>query len=140
MNETNLIISEEVAMDDFNRMLRAARVKWDLYKQVSGQRDAENERAVIVDAIMDGRVIIDDNGFPTVRVELDSVKEIKITRRGCRGDWLMIDRVKEGHNSAAQNAVMGKFLGVAPAVIELLEGQDFTLIQALWWIFLGYRV
>jgi hypothetical protein len=132
-------ISEELAQAEFERILKAARVKWDLYKAVQGARDAESVRMIIVDAIMDGRVVVDAEGFPTVRTSSDTVQEIKVFRRGVRGDWLMVDRVKEGHNVQAQDAVMAAFLKKSPAELQLLETSDYSLVESLWWIFLGYR-
>jgi hypothetical protein len=132
-------VSEEMAQAEFTRILKAARVKWDLYRAVQGARDAESARMVIVDAIMEGRVVVDAEGFPTVRTSLESVPEIKVFRRGTRGDWLMVDRVKEGHNVQAQDSVMASFLKKTPAELQLLETQDYSLVESLWWIFLGYR-
>lgn len=132
-------ISREIAEQDFDRILRAARIKWEIYSMMAG-RDGDVDRAIIIDAIMDGRITVNDDGFPTVYTESENekLKEIKIFRRSTRGEKLAMDRVKDGHNIAKQDAVLAKFLGLAPAMLQLLEDRDYNLIDCLWTIFLGY--
>lgn len=135
-------VTEEMAKQEFDRMLKAARVKWDKYVLYAGGRDAENERDLIVDNIMDGIVTINDLGFPTLRTPHKHPKlaEIKIFRRPISADKLMMDKEKEGHEIAKERAVVAKFLGITPSLISQLEEVDETVLKTLWHIFLGYRV
>jgi hypothetical protein len=132
-------VDKSVAEDDFDAIFKAARVKFDVYCAVHG-KDGELDRQIIVDAIKDGRITVDENGFPTVHpdTENEKLKNIKIMRRPVRADKLAMDRVKEGHDMGKQDAVLGKFLGVAPQMLGLLEERDYNLLQSLWLIFLGY--
>ena len=132
-------VTEERANKDFALMLKAARVKWEIYSQFQG-RDGELDKLIIIDAIMDGRVTINEEGFPTVYPETENerLKEIKLMRRSTRGEKLAMDRVKEGHDVAKQDAVLGKYLGIAPKLLGVLEDRDYNLINCLWTIFLGY--
>jgi len=136
--ENKTTVTEEIAEQDFERMLKAARVKWDLYRQISGTRDADNDKALIISEIMDGRISVNESGFPTVHTESEIQPEIKIFRRSTRADKLMIDRCKEGHNVQAQDAVMGVFLKVAPTVLQKLDDVDYRNVEVLWSLFLGY--
>jgi hypothetical protein len=132
-------VTREIAEQDFDRILKAARIKWTIYSKIIG-RDADVDREIIIDAIEDGRITVNDEGFPTVYpdTQTEKLKEVKIFRRTTRGDKLAMDRVKDGHNIAKQDAVLAKFLGIAPGMLQLLEDRDYNLIDCLWTIFLGY--
>ena len=132
-------ITREIAENDFDTMLKAARVKWDVYCRVH-QRDAEIDKEIIIDAIRDGRITINEVGFPTVHPETENekLKDLKVFRRPVRADKLAMDRVKEGQDMSKQDAVLGKFIDVAPKMLGLLEERDYNLLQSLWLIFLGY--
>lgn len=127
-----------MAEEEFGRILKAARVKWERYAKAQG-RDAELDKEFIIEAIIDGKVIVNDEGFPTVITESDNekLKEIKIPRRPVRGDMLAADRVSSGHDLAKQDAVIGKLVGLAPALLQLLEEGDYRVLTTLWLIFLG---
>ena len=132
-------ITKEIAENDFDAMLKAARIKWEVYCSVH-QRDAEIDKEIIIDAIMDGRITIGESGFPTVHPDTDNekLKELKIFRRPMRADKLAMDRVKDGQDMSKQDAVLGKFIDIAPKLLGLLEERDYNLLQSLWLIFLGY--
>lgn len=131
-------VTAGIAEQDFERMLRAARCKWDRYCSVYG-RDGELDKETIIDAILDGRIAVNDEGFPTLTTEHEApeLKEIKVRRRGLRGDWLAMDRVKDGNDVAKQDAVVGKFLGLAPSLLSRLEDTDYSILFSLWTIFRG---
>jgi len=131
-------VTREVAEADFNRILKAARVKWELFRQFSGTRDADNDKTFIIEEIMSGGITVNDDGFPTVHTEKQGAEKIKIFRRPIRADKLMIDRCKDGHNVKAQDAVLGEFLKVSPSILESLDEVDFKKIEVLWFLFLGY--
>lgn len=141
-SEANVEISEEFAQSEFDRMLKAARVKWDKYQMYAGSRDAENERDLVVDNIMDGNITIDDNGFPTLHTPHphEKLANIRIFRRPISADKLVMDKEKEGHYIAKERAAMSKFLNINPSLIGQLEEVDETVLKTLWNIFLGYRV
>ena len=136
--EENQAVAENVALEEFERILRAARIKWNLYVQVEG-RDGELDKEIIVDAIKDGRVSVNDDGFPTIHTENsnDKLKTIHL-RRFTDADMLAADRVKAAHDGAKMNAILGKWTGIDAALISLLESRDKRLLERLWSIFLGY--
>lgn len=133
-------VTRDIAEADFGRMLKAARVKWDRYCKAEG-RDGEDDKETVIGAIMDGCMTVNDDGFPTVLTDNDAteLREIKIRRRGLRGDWLAMDRVKEGNDVAKQDAVVAKFLGLAPALLTRLEESDYDLLYSLWTMFRSKR-
>ena len=132
--------SDEFAQDEFDRILKAARVKWDKYCLFSGQKDAESEKELIIDAIKEGVITVSDEGFPTVHTEHQNkqLSKISIVRRPVRGDKLAMDRVKDGHMVSKEDSILGKFLGISPAALQQLEERDYSLISTLWYLFLGY--
>jgi hypothetical protein len=155
MNEESMnTVTREIAEEDFGRICKAARVKWELYRTRTGKADADGDRdrtrtgkadadgdrESIVDAIMDGEITVDADGWPTVHTEHDSdkLKDIKIFRRPIRGDKLAMDRTKEGQNIQAQDSIMGKFLGLAAKELQALEETDYSRVESLWLLFLGY--
>ena len=139
MDENSTNMSQDFAEQEFDRICRAARVKFELMRTLDG-KDADKQKAIIVDAIIDGEITVDGDGFPTVHTPHDDekLKAIKIFRRPIRSEKLMIDRTKHGNNVEAQNAVMGKFLNLSKAEVAALEEVDFQRVEALWLLFLGY--
>jgi hypothetical protein len=133
-------VTKEIAESDFDRICKAARIKWGMYQSVNGKKDTDAIREVIVDAIVDGAVEVDEYGFPTVITESssDKLKRIKIYRRPTRIEELAADRVADGKNEAAQDAVLSTYLKLAPAQLGSLEKVDYTMVTTLWGIFLGY--
>lgn len=135
-------VTREIAEQEFDRIVKFARVKWEKYAQFAGNKDADAEREMIIDAIMDGYVSVDDEGRPTVHTahENENLKEIKIVRRPIKADKLAMDRVKEGQDQAKELATLGKFLCIAPSALGQLEEADYNVLSTLWFLFLGYRV
>lgn len=132
-------VTPEMAEAEFETILSAARVEWPMYVRLHG-KDVEVDKEIIINAIMHGAITVDEFGFPTVHTESENteLKSIKIKRRPFRGDMLAADRVKKDHDVAKEDAVFGKFLGIAPGLLTLLEERDYKLIHNLWTIFLGY--
>ena len=136
--EVKDVVTQELAEADFLRICKAARIKWDMFRQMAGTRDADNDKDLIVSEIMCGGITVNEEGFPTVHTESKALPTVAIFRRPIRADKLMIDRCKEGHNVKAQDAVLGAFLKISPALLQSLEEVDFKKIEALWFLFLGY--
>lgn len=129
-------IDRNVAESDFEMILKAARCKWNIYCMIEGN-DAEKDKELIIDAIMDRRVTVNDQGFPTLHTEEENEKLQKIFMRRMKdSDLLAMDRVKDGHNHGKTNAAIGKWVGLAPAMIGLLDRKDKVLLETLWCIFL----
>jgi hypothetical protein len=138
--ENTTMVTREIAESDFDSICKAARVKWELYRTLTGKADADGDKEKIIDAIMDGDISVDSEGWPTVHTSHDNakLKDIRIFRRPVRGDKLAMDRTKEGQNIQAQDSIMGKFLGLAAAQLQALEETDYSRVESLWLLFLGY--
>jgi hypothetical protein len=132
-NDTGVSMSREVAEDNFDLMCKAARIKWDRYRETNGKKDADEVREKLVYAIEDGEITISSDGWPTVHgyTQSGKQKDVKITHRPFGAERLMSDRVPEGKDVAKMYAVIGKFTGVSPADIASLEETDLRRVESL---------
>lgn len=135
MTDTNQVVTQEIAEVDFERMLKAARVKWEKYKRRNPD-EAEFDREDVIDAIMDGTITIDDGGFPELHFSdgPDNARELKFKRRILGRDMSAAGRSKS--DNRAFYFAAGAYFGVSPSELEALETGDIALLQTLWVIFL----
>ena len=129
-------VSLEIAESDFLRMCKAARLNWE--RQVSIDSDAANtDKSLVVAAIMDGLLEVDESGFPTIKTESDELPEIKFKRRPRGKDLLASEKFKKEQRMSAYYAVIAQYLGINPTYLKELETVDLTLVQTVYGIFLG---
>lgn len=136
MEERNEV-TEEFALEEFARILKAARVKWNIFSLANEDKDSDVIKAVLIDAIMDGRITVNDEGFPTVLPETDNerIKRVVFKRRLISADSFMTGG---GSDEQRMLRAWGKFFGIAPSELEKLEPTDMNLVLYLWKIFLGH--
>ena len=137
-------VNEEVAQAEFERILKAARVKWWKLGKVAGKADTEALKIEIVDAIMDGRVTVNDQGFPTIHTDNknEKLQSISILCRPIRAHKLAADRVNSDFEEKAKDTVIASFLSVgntkySASEIGLLEEGDYNILDWLWSLFLA---
>ena len=133
------VMTLEMAESEFNRMLKAARVKWHVYSAVHGKRDVEAEKTLLVDAIQCGQIELNDEGFPTINTahESEKLKRVVMHGRSVGANWLTMDRVPDGQEMRKLYSVIGKAFGLAAAEVGALEDADLNVIRSVWQIFLG---
>jgi hypothetical protein len=137
-------VSEEVATAEFDRILKAARVKWNVLQTTAGKADTDALKISIVDAIMDGRITVNDEGFPTVHTDndIDKLQNISISCRPIRAHRLAADRINSDFEEKAKDTVIAAYLSVgntkysASEIAQLEEG-DYNIIDWLWSLFLA---
>lgn len=137
-------VSESAAQAEFERILKAARVKWDILCKISGKADTEALKIKIVDAIMDGRIRVNDEGFPTVHTDnkIEKLQSISISCRPIRAHKLAADRINSDFEEKAKDTVIAAFLSVgntkySASELGLLEEGDYDIIDWLWSLFLA---
>lgn len=137
-------VCEEVAIAEFERILKAARVKWWKLQKVAGKADTDALKIEVVDAIMDGRVTVNDEGFPTVHTdnEAEKLKSISILCRPMRAHELAADRINSDFAEKAKDTVIADFLSVgktkySASEISKLEKGDYNILDWLWSLFLA---
>ena len=94
------VLTAEIAEQEFNRMLKSARVRWNVYETVHGKRDVEADRMIVIDALQYGQIELNDEGFPTVNTnsDVDKLKRLVMKGRKSVSKWLMTDRIPEGQD------------------------------------------
>lgn len=132
---TESVVTQEIAEKEFEDILKAARLKWDRYLKKNGDSAIEDKEE-IVNAIMDGEISVNENGFPTVHTHSDDdkMKELKFHRRLLGRDLRTLGKSLSDEQKFFE--VAGRYFGVAAAEIEALEMGDIALIQMLWIMFL----
>jgi len=137
-------VSKDVAITEFERILKAARVKWWKLEKTSGKADTEALKIEIVDAIMDGRITVNDQGFPTIHTDNESEKlqNISILCRPIRAHRLAADRINSDFEEKAKDTIIADYLSVgntkySASELSLLEEGDYNILDWLWSLFLA---
>ncbi len=138
-NEVKTVISKEVAEADFDRICKAARLKWDRKRDLLVKKDLNLDRDYIIEEIIAGRITVNDMGFPTVVTENEALPLVKFQRRPIGKDMLAMDRYKEGQDANKYTAVISQYLGISKSILEGLDSADLDNVQAIHGIFLANR-
>lgn len=138
-NKAKTVVTKEIAEADFARICKVARLKWNRKRDLLVQKDLNLDRDYIIEEIMDGRITVNDMGWPTVVTENDNLPLVKFERRPIGKDMLAMDRYKEGQDANKYTAVMSQYLGIAKSILEQLDSADLDNVQAIHGIFLANR-
>jgi hypothetical protein len=138
-NEVETVVTLEIAEADFDRICKVARLKWDRKRDLLVQKDLNLDRDYIIEEIMDGRITVNDMGWPTVITESETLPVVKFQRRPTGKDMLAMDRYKEGQDANKYMAIIAQYLGIAKSILEQLDGVDLEIVQAIHGIFLANR-
>lgn len=131
--EEKKVLPEELAEKEFERLLKAARVRWDKYARRNPD-DAEFEKEDIVEAIVEGKIVVKEDGFPTLHLDSELLEELNFKRRIIGKDLSAANRTKD--DGRAFYFAAGQYFGVSPTELESLETGDIALLKSLWMIFL----
>lgn len=131
--KSQTLVADVVAEAEFDRFADSCRLDRKMrYMDENDARDFTAYRGLIVDAIMEGRVTIGDDGLPTQHT-LDG-KELKWTRPTGQA-YLAMDRKKKDASIAKACAAIGTVLKVPSKVIGDLDVEDFNLTMAIFSVF-----
>lgn len=131
-------VNEETAQADFERFVAAARV--DRYKPrpSADKRDFEADMESILYYIKKGVITVDDDGWPTVETpSSERVPRVKFGHRPNMATIRAMDRVKKDQDAGKTMAVIGKTVGIPPAVLDTIDYQEFEVVQLVFLFFLG---
>lgn len=117
------VVSKDVAEEDFKRILKAARVRPYRMTILGLQELYEQSKALIIDDIRAGTVIVGEQGFPTVKCEDHKGNELSLTfqRRIFGGDLLAEDKFKNEQSQGCRQAQIGRLVGKGKETIETLD-------------------
>lgn len=134
-------IDVETAEGEFDRFATAARLKLDRVRNENSRRDLEEDRQYFIEEVVDGRITVDDNGWPSIHTDHDNEKLKKITfsRRPKGSAWTAMDRVKKDKEMSKIYAAMGAACGLTGKELENLDAVDLESVQTVFMLFLGNR-
>lgn len=132
-------IAKEVAEADFYRFAAVARLRLDRISDSDSRRDIEKEREQFVEEVMDGRIAVDQDGWPTVYTESEILPEVKFTNRPKVTALRAMDKAGLGEENAKMLAMMADTLRIPSAKLNSLDWVDFQNVSLVFGLFLGNR-
>lgn len=130
-------VTKEVAENDFNNMLRAARTDWERYCRRNGEEAAAKNKEDIIELIQLGRLTIGDSGFPTFCPFTDDedVSELSFHRMVLGSDIAAGNRSKGDDEFEKFYHRAGQYFKKSPSKIRTLEVGDIVDLMLLWNLF-----
>ena len=132
-------VSKEIAEADFERFAARARLRLDRINDSDTRRDVANEREQFIEEVMDGRIVVDEEGWPTVYTESEILPELKFTNRPKVTALRAMDKAKPGNENAKMLAMMADTLRIPSAKFNSLDLIDFQNVSLVFSFFLGDR-
>lgn len=134
---TEVKINREVAEGEFQRFADMARLDMDRPRNSNERRDIEEDKEQFVYFVEKGRIVVDEEGYPTVRTESEELPEVRFGRRPRVTSLRAMDKCKKNNENGKMLAMMGDTLGIAPAKLNSLEYADFEVVSLVFSLFLG---
>jgi hypothetical protein len=130
-------VTREVAEADFDRFARFARLKMDRKRNLIDKNDIEQDRDYLVEEIMDGRIVIDDEGHPAVICECEETPRVSFDFRPKGIVMKAMDMHKKDHDMAKVHAMIAEATRVPAAKLFALDAVDLRNVQVLFNMFLA---
>lgn len=131
-------VAREVAQDEFNRFCDSMDI--DNNTDAMTEEDAksfEEPKGVIIRAIMEGSLLINDDGEPEYTPK-NSPKVGNLTFREPNGaDYMAMDRKKEGQNIAKMWTLAESVTKSSPGTIANLRNRDLKVVRAIMQLFMA---
>lgn len=131
-------VAHDVALDEFNRFCESMDI--DNNTEAMTEEDAksfEEPKGVIIRAIMEGSLLINDDGEPEYTPK-NSPKVGNLTFREPNGaDYMAMDRKKEGQNIAKMWTLAESVTKSAPGTIANLRNRDLKVVRAIMQLFMA---
>lgn len=132
-------VCREIAEQDFERFAAMARLKLDGYRNEADQASLDNNRELFVECVEDGSIIVDDEGWPTIKTECESLPEVRFPRRPQGFDRCAMDRAKANEQNAKVYLWVGSVTGASSALLKKLEEHDWKKVWCVFELFLDQR-
>jgi hypothetical protein len=133
------VVDRETAEQEFERFAGAARLKLDGFRNEKDAKDLEENREFFLDCVMGGSITVDEEGWPTVIVEGDLLKEVRFPRRPKGFDRCAMDKVSDKEPNSKLYAWVGSCVGIASAKLKSLEEPDWAKVWCTFQLFLDQR-
>lgn len=129
-------ISKEMAEVEFARLCKFARVRLDRPRNKNDKADVEDMKDTLIADLMEGRIVVDDEGKPTVITESEDLPKISFTHRPLGTIFRAMDREKNGQDNAKTIAAVAESVHIAPDRLRALEAADLMTVLTLFSFFL----
>lgn len=127
----------EWAEHEFQRMLKARRIRIRESEMNSKTlEDYQNARSIILEAILEGTLVVDEDGKTCTYTEQDNNRQITFYK--CTGEVLAaMDRTKSDNQMAQTFLAIATLTKQPPTVLQKLDMVDLDVILALFTLFLN---
>ena len=132
-------ISQAVAEEEFERFCKAARLKMDRVRDQLSQKDIKADKQYFIEELMEGRITVDSDGWPTVHTENEALPEIVFNKRPTGKSLMAMDKKKSGQDAAKMFAIVGAYLGINPPRLMDLDDVDWVNVECVYSLFRGNR-
>lgn len=129
-------ISREVAEEEFERMRKYARARFNRVRNKNEKLDLDDLKESLIADIMEGKVIVDEKGSPSVLTESEDTPKITFTRKPWGAISGAMDREKAGQENKKMTAGISAATGVIMGRLEALEVSDFMILSNVFSIFM----
>jgi hypothetical protein len=133
MNETGM--NRELAEMEFERFCGAARINLQRYKKDSDLEDFNDHKDLFIEGVMDGRITVDEEGWPTVHTECEDLKEVRFPRRPKGFDRCAMDKLPADSIHARSFTWIASVVGKSYKLLQALEEHDLTMVECVFNLF-----
>ena len=131
------IIAREVAEDEFNRFCDDMDIDRDTSKMDEDDTKGFNsQKENIIAAIMDGRLIINEESEAVFSPKRGKFDNPLIFREPTGATYMAMDRKKSGQDVGKMLALMDDLTKSAPGTCSRLKNVDFKVAQSIIMLFL----
>jgi hypothetical protein len=130
-------ISKEIAEEEFGRFAKAARLDMEKPRDESERTDIFTSKDLYVYHIHKGDMVVDEEGWATVRTQSEELPEVRFTKRPKVTALRVMDKYKSNDSSAKMLAMMGDTLGISPVKLNGLDYADFEIVSLVFNMFLA---
>lgn len=132
------IVAREVAENEFNRFCDDMDIDRDLSKMDEDDTKGFNDnKELIVIAIMDGRLVLNDDSEPVYTPKRGNAASPLTFREPTGATFMAMDRKKSGQDVGKMIALMDEITRSPPGTCSRLKGVDFKIARSIVTLFLA---
>jgi hypothetical protein len=133
MSETGM--TRELAEMEFERFCGAARINLMRYREQDELDEFSKYKRLFIEGIMEGRITVDDEGWPTVHTECEDLKEVRFPRRPKGFDRCAMDKLPSDSIHARSFTWIASVVGKSYKLLQNLEEHDLTMLETVFYLF-----
>lgn len=132
------VLGREVAEQHFNDFCEEMDLDNDPNALSEDEAKSFNEnKEMIVSALMSGRLTFSDNWEPTLNCERSGISQPLIFREPNAADYMAMDRQKSGKDVGKMISMMDSVTRSTPGTCAKLKGKEFKIAQAIMVLFMA---